>query len=170
MDFAREWTLFAGALFALMGTSLAAAARRSAEDALSWERQWRQAAGVPEPRETDPGRRRGLVLAYRFGGLFFAGIGLGLLWAAAAGREPFPVREGGRSAAAGGAFLLLAGAALAYKAWLSRGRRGPRFLDGELLAQDAPAPAGERVADACASAMVALFLAFGARLLREGLR
>ncbi|UPT74634.1 MAG: hypothetical protein M0D55_02580 [Elusimicrobiota bacterium] len=171
MSLAREWTAFAGGVFALMGTSLAAAARRNAEDALSWERQWREAVGAPPPAPApdDAARRRGLVLAYRFGGLFFAGIGLGLLWTAASGRAPFAERGGGPDALIGGIFFTAAGAALAYGAWLKGTRRGPRFLDGELLAQDAPLPLGERAARFCGRAMIVLFLAFGIRLLREGL-
>jgi len=37
-------------------------------------------------------------------------------------------------------------------------------------AEDAPLPRGERVASACSRGMIALFLVFGLRLLREGLR
>jgi hypothetical protein len=170
VNLAREWTAFAGAVFALMGTQLAAAARRNAEDALAWDRQWREAVGAPPHAKDEGGLRRGLVLAYRFGGLFFAGIGLGLLWTALTGRAPFAARGAGSDALFGGIFFTAAGAVLGWNSWMRRGRRGPRFLDGELLAQDAPLPAGERVADFCSRALVALFLAFGVRLLREGLR
>ena len=167
MDLAREWTAFAGCLFVLMGTSLGAAARRNAEDALSWQRQWRDAVGAPEPKGGDP--RRGLIIAYRMGGLFFAGIGLGLLYSAAAGRAPL-VPGGGRPALAGGLFFTACGLVLAFNAWLRAGRRAPRFLEGELQDFEAPPPFGERVAAFCSRAMIALFLAFGVRLLREGLR
>lgn len=170
MSVAREWTAFSGAVFTLMGVSLAAAARRSAEDALSWERQWRAAVGAPEPRREDAPRRRRLELAYRFAGCFFAGIGLGLLGAASTGLTPFAVRGGGRDALFGGIFFTACGAVMAVNAWLRRGRRAPRFLEGELLAEDAPLPLGERVAAACSRGMTVLFLAFGARLLRESLR
>lgn len=170
MSLAREWTAFAGAVFALMGTQLAAAARRNAEDALSWERQWRETVGAPETAEDASARRSGLVLAYRFGGLFFAGVGGGLLWAALTGHAPFAERGAGSDALFGGIFFTAAGALLGWNSWMRRGRRGPRFLDGELLAQDAPLPSGERVALFCSRALIALFLAFGLRLLREGLR
>ena len=58
---------------------------------------------------------------------------------------------------------------LAVNAWLRR-KRAPRFLDGELLGDEAPVPLGERVADFCARGMIVLFLSFGVRLLREALR
>ncbi len=164
MNLAREWTAFSGALFALMGVSLAAAARKNAEDALSWERQWRQAVGADEPSSGDAGKRRRRVLAYRFGGLFFAGVGLGLLWCAATGAA-IAVRAGGPGARTGGLFFTACGLALAVGAWNRRGRRAPRFLEGELQDADAPLPIGERVAAFCAHAMIALFLAFGVRLL-----
>jgi hypothetical protein len=169
MIVAREWTAFAGALFTLIGISLAAAARRSAEDALSWERQWRTAVGAPEPGRDDEPRRRRLILAYRFGGLFFAVAGLGLLFAAVTGRAPFVAREGGREALIGGIFFTACGVVLVVNAWLRRGRRAPRFLEGELLAEGAPLPLGERVAAVCSRAIIALFLVFGLRLLRAGL-
>lgn len=170
MSAAREWTAFAGALFSLMGLSLAAAARRSADDALNWERQWRVAVGAPEPVRDEEPRRRRLVLAYRAGGAIFAAAGLVLLYLAATGRAPFAGRGSGRDALLGGIFFTACGVVLAVNAWLRRGRRAPRFLEGELLADAAPLPPGERVAGACSRAMIALFLAFGLRLLREGLR
>lgn len=169
MNPAREWAAFAGALFALMGVSLAAAARRSAEDALSWERQWRVAVGAPEPAGDEEPRRRRLTLWYRLGGVFFAAAGLGLLIAAATGRAPFAGRGAGRDALFGGVFFTACGAVLAVNAWLRR-KRAPRFLDGVLLDPEAPLPFGERVAASCSRAMIVLFLAFGLRLLREGLR
>jgi len=169
MNLAREWTAVAGALFALMGVSLAAAARRSAEDALSWERQWRAAVGAPEPVRDEAPRRRRLVLAYRAGGVFFAGAGLVLLVLAATGRAPFAERGAGRDALFGGIFFTACGVVLAVNAWLRR-KRAPRFLDGELLGDEAPVPLGERVADFCGRGMIVLFLSFGVRLLREALR
>lgn len=169
MNLAREWTAFSGALFTLMGVSLAAAARKNAEDALSWQRQWRHAVGADEPAGGDEGKKRRLVLAYRFGGLFFAGVGLGLLWCAATGSE-FAVRARGGDALIGGLFFTVCGAVMAAGAWSRRGRRAPRFLDGVLLDADAPPPAGERVAAVCGHAMIALFLAFGLRLLRDAAR
>ena len=169
MNVSREWAAFAGAQFALMGVSLAAAARSSAEDALSWERQWRTAVGAPEPVHDEAPHRRRLVLAYRAGGIVFAGIGLALLLAAATGRAPFASRAGGREVLIGGIFFTACSAVLAVNAWLRRGRRAPRFLEGELLAEGAPLPLGERVASACSRAMIALFLLFGLRLLREAL-
>lgn len=169
MNLAREWTAFAGALFALMGASLVGGARRSAEDALSWERQWRAAVGVPDPVRDDEPRRRRIELFYRLGGLFFVGIGIGLFISTATGRGPFMVQGGGRDAVYAGAFFTVSGFALALNAWFRR-RRAPRFLEGELLAADSPLPLGERVAAWCHRAMVILLLAFGVRLLREGLR
>jgi len=169
MNLAREWFAFAGALFALMGVSLVGGARRSAEDALSWERQWRAAVGVPDPARDDEPRRRRIELFYRFGGLFFIGLGIGMFISMAMGRGLFIVETGGRNALYAGAFFTVCGSVLALNAWLRR-RRAPRFLEGELLAADAPLPLGERVAAWCHRAMVILLLAFGVRLLREGLR
>lgn len=173
MDLAREWAAFAGALFALMGTSLASAARRSAEDALSWERQWRVAVGSTEPAGDEEPRRRRLVLAYRAGGSVFAAAGLVLLVLAATGRAPFAGRgagrDAGRDALFGGVFFTACGLVLAVNAWLRR-KRAPRFLDGELLDPETPLPLGERVAAVCTRGMIVLFLAFGMRLLRVGLR
>ncbi len=169
MNLTREWTAFAGSLFTLMGISIGATARRGAEDALAWERQWRVAVGDASPARDEEPRRRRLVLAYRAGGAFFAAIGLGFLYAAAAGRAPFVARHGARDTAVGGLILLACGLATAFKT-ARAGRRAPRFLDGEMLADDVPAPLGERVAAACSYGMIALFLSFGVRLLREGLR
>ena len=70
----------------------------------------------------------------------------------------------------GGIFFTACGAIMAANAQLRRGRRAPRFLEGELLAEGAPPPLGERVAGFCFYGIVALFLAFGVRLLRQGLR
>ncbi len=168
MGLAREWIAFAGAVFALMGISLAAAARRSAEDALSWERQWRTAVGASEPIRDEAPQRRRLILAYRFGGLLFAAAGLALVFFAVTGRAPIAIRGGGRESLFGGVFFTACGAVLAFNAWVRRGRRAPRFLDGELLA-DGALPIGERVAAACMRGMIALFLLFGLRLLREAL-
>lgn len=169
MDISRAWAAFAGAQFALMGISLAAAARVKAEDALSWDRQWRSAVRAPEPARDEPSRRRRLTVMYRAGGVFFAALGAVLLAAAATGRGPFVARETGREALLGGVVFTGCGAVLAVNGWLRRGRRGPRFLDGELLANDAPLPLGERVAAFCARATIALFLAFGLFLLRRSL-
>jgi len=166
---AREWATFSGALFLLMGVSLAAAARRSAEDALSWERQWRVAVGSSEPAGDEEPRRRLLVLAYRAGGAVFAAAGLVLLVLAATGRAPFAGRGAGRDALFGGVFFTACGLVLAVNAWLRR-KRAPRFLDGELLGPETPLPLGERVAAVCTRGMIVLFLSFGARLLRVGLR
>ena len=170
MGIAREWTAFAGVLFSLMGVSLSAASRRNAEDALSWERQWRAAVGVPEPVRGEKPQRQWLELVYHMGGLFFIGIGIGLLYSAATGRAPFAVRSGARETLVGGIIFTACGVVMALNAWLRGGRRGPRFLEGELLADEAPLPLGERVAAVCGHAITALFLAFGLRLLREGLR
>ena len=170
MSPAREWAAFAGAQFALMGVSLAAAARSKADEALSWERQWRAAVGAPEPANDAASRRRGLTLAYRAGGAAFALLGAVLLASAAAGRGPFVVRQSGREALFGGVFFTACGAVLAVNGWLRRRPRGPRFLDGELLADGEPLPFGERVAAFCARATIVLFLAFGLRLLMSAAR
>lgn len=169
MDIGREWAAFAGAQFTLMGISLAAAARGKAEDALSWERQWRAAVGAAEPAREEAPRLRRLTIVYRLGGAFFAAFGAVLLFSVATGRGPYVAREAGPEALIGGIFFTLCGAVLAVNGWLRRGRRGPRFLDGELLADGAPPPAGERVAALCARATIALFLVFGIRLLRQAL-
>lgn len=168
MDLSGEWTAFAGALFSLMGISLAAAARKNADDALAWERQWRAAVGAPEVLRDDEPRRRRFTLAYRFGGFLFGGIGLALLYLAATGRAP-AAPSSGREALLGGVFFTTCGVVLAVNAWLRR-KRAPRFLDGVLLDADAPLPFGERVAASCSRAMIVLFFVFGLRLLREGLR
>lgn len=165
MNVAREWSVFAGGLFLLMGTSLAAAARRNAEDALSWHRQWSAATGQPEAVGDEEKRRARLIRVYRFGGLFFAGMGVGLLVSGVTGHGPFAERAVGREALFGGLFFTACGTLLGVNAWLRHGRRGPRFLDGELLDFEAPPPLGERVADVSSKLMIALFLAFGLRLL-----
>lgn len=170
MNLAREWAAFAGALFALMGVALAADARGKAEDAVNWERQWRAAVGAPEPSRDEAPRRRRLALAYRLGGAVFAAFGVVLLVSAATGRGPFVAREVGREALIGGIFFTACGAVLAVNGWLRRGRRGPRFLEGVLLADDAPPSPGERIGTACARATIALFLGFGVRLLLEAAR
>lgn len=171
MNLAREWTAFAGSLFALMGVSLAAAARRNTEDALSWERQWRQAVGEPPDPTRDEGpHRASLIRAYRAGGVCLALIGLSLLLSAATGHVALVARSGVRDALVGGVFFTVCGLLLTAYARLRGDRRGPHFLDGELLAHDAPAPPGERVADACSRGIIGLFLAFGLRLLAFGLR
>ncbi|HVG94737.1 MAG TPA: hypothetical protein VND21_09840, partial [Planctomycetota bacterium] len=110
MDLAREWTAFSGALVLLMGVSLAAAAKRSASDALSWQRQWRDAVGAPHPSrgEEEPKRRR-LTAAYRLGGVFFAAAGLALLAAAPTSRGSFGGHGGLREARIGGLFFLVCG-------------------------------------------------------------
>lgn len=168
MDLSGEWTAFAGALFSLMGISLAAAARKNADDALAWERQWRAAVGAPEEPRDDESRRRRFALGYRFGGFLFGGIGLTLLYLAATGRAP-TAPSSGREALFSGLFFTACGVILAVNAWLRR-KRAPRFLDGVLLDADAPLPFGERVAASCSRAMIVLFFVFGLRLLREGLR
>ena len=165
----REWTAFAGSLFLLMGVALAAAARRNAEDALSWDRQWRAAvADSGGVRDEEKWRRR-LVLAYRGGGAFFAAAGLALLGAAAMDIAPIAARASGRGSLLAGLFFSACGAVLSVNIWLRRGR-APRFLDGELQGFDAPPPLGDRVASACSRAMIAVFLLFGLRLLTQGPR
>lgn len=170
MELAREWAAFAGSLFALMGAALAFDARSKADDALSWERQWRAAVGAAALPGDDAPRRRKLTLAYRAGGALFLALGAALLVSAATGRGPFVAREVGREPLLGGVFFTACGAVLAVNGWLRRGRRGPRFLEGELLADDAPASLGERVSTACARATIVLFLAFGVRLLLRAAR
>jgi hypothetical protein len=170
MSVAREWAGFAGLLFSLMGLGLAAGARRSAEDALSWQRQWRVAVGATEPAGDEGPRRRRLVLAYRLGGLFFLAAGLVLLFLAATGRAPSVGRSGGRQDLFGGIFFTACGLVMSVSDWLRGRPRAPRFLDGELLDDAAPPPAGERVAAACTRGMIALFFLFGLSLLRQGLR
>ena len=168
MNHAREWVVFTGALFSLMGLSLASAARRNAEDALAWQREWRHAMGIPETGEVENPRRRLLELAYRLAGLFFFGIGLGLLWSTATGAFP-AFRSGGRDALIGGTIITLGGVVMAFNTWRSR-PRAPRFMEGRLIGDGEPLPIGERVASACTNTVIALMLAFGLRLLREGLR
>lgn len=168
MSHAREWIAFAGALFSLMGLSLSAAARRNAEDALAWQREWRHAMGIPEPREDDGPRRRRIELAYRLAGLFFIGVGLGLFWSAGTGTF-LALGGGGRDALVGGTLIAMGGVVMAFNAWRSR-PLAPRFMEGRLIGDDEPVPLGERVAAACTNAIIALMLAFGLRLLREGLR
>jgi hypothetical protein len=168
MGLAREWTAFAGAVFALMGVALAAAARRHAGDALAWDRQWRDAAGAPRDPRDDKNRLAGLERGYRIGGLAFASAGAALLLAAASGIA-FDVASADRAALPGGIFFTACGLFMAYNGLQRRRSRSPRFLLGDPLAAEAKLDGGERVALFCARALIALFVAFGIRLLREGL-
>lgn len=170
MSVASEWAGFAGLVFSLMGLGLVAGARRSAEDALSWQRQWRVAVGAAEPAGDEGPRRRRLVLAYRAGGVFFVAAGLILLFLSATGRAPSVGRAGGRQDLFAGIFFIVCGFVMSVNDWLRGRPRAPRFLDGELLDDAAPPPAGERVAAACTRGMIVLFFLFGIQLLREGLR
>ena len=104
------------------------------------------------------------------GGLIFTLIGLALIGCVATGRALFVARDGSREALVGGIFFTACGVLLALNSRQRAGRHAPRFLDGELLADESPPPWGERVAAVCAHGMIALFLVFGLRLLREGLR
>lgn len=169
MSLAREWTAFAGAVFALMGGALAGGARRKADELLAWERERRSAVGAPEPA-ADPARRERLARAYRAGGLVFAAAGAVLLVCAATGRVP-ALERASRDALPSGAILTGCGLFLAANGLLRRGlSRAPRFLQGDPLAAEPSPAAGERVALFCARALVLILVAFGVRLLREGLR
>jgi hypothetical protein len=165
MDLPRAWTAFGGASLALMGTALAAGARRLAADNLAWRREWCRAVGAPE---AGLGDGRVLRLACRVGGTLGALAGLGVAAAAAAGRALSPARFGsGDPRALGACFALLGAAFTAMKA--SRGAaRVPRFLgEGE---DPEPQPLGERIAGASTWLLCALWIAFGLRLLTENLR
>ncbi len=113
MDLPRAWTAFGGASLALMGTAIAAGARRHADDNLAWRREWSKASGIPI---SDPGDGRALVRAYRAGGALAALAGLGVVAAAAAG----PARGGAPGGAGGAPGRLLPG----------RGRAPPRSAGG----------------------------------------
>ena len=160
MNFAREWTVFGGASLALMGAALAAGARRYSEDNLAWQRQWRQAAGLPPAEETDA---RASVRIYRAAGALIFLIGLGFALSAATGfaasaprLSPLGVKILGACAAGVG---LAVGAAKFYVGL----HRGPRFLE-----EDAPAaPLDERLSGLAQWALCALWAAFGLRLLWE---
>lgn len=167
MNLARESMFFLGTTSVLVGIMLAAGARRHVEDILSWERQWRHATGLPEPEDQSAERKKWLYV-YRFGGSLIIGIGAGLFYGGATGLGPASLSR--NEAIVGGISLVLFSVAGAWWSWTIEKRRGPRFLDGELLAQDAPLPAPERIAVFCNRAVGVLFLTFGLRLLREGLR
>lgn len=169
MSLAREWAVFAGALFSLMGVSLAADAPRRVTDMLSWVRQWQEASGQPGPQADAPDRRT-LERAYRAVGALFAVAGLVVLAAVLSGRASLAARERGPGDLAAGLFFAACAVVLAFNAWRRAGRRAPRFLEGELTGQDSPPPLGERLAQACSHGMIALFLVFGVRLLGGALR
>lgn len=166
---AREWAGVAGASFALMGAAMAGSARRHAEDALIWQRQWRQATGAPHAAADDAREARRLALMYRAAGAAFALGGGALLGAAAlapeslaAWQRPPDIGRGG--ALAGGLLLSAAGFALAYGKAMRVERVSP------VLGAPERAPFGERLASGCSWALSFLLSGYGLRLLREALR
>jgi hypothetical protein len=161
VDPAREWTVFVGGTFALMGAALAASAQRRAHDAMLWENERRRLAGADAvPCEGDFERlqvrlNRGVGAAAALGGA-------GLLAAAALGRA-VSWRPSGLGAAALAAALILGGLVGALARAFGRGR-GPKFLGSATigLADD---PLGERVARACGWVLRGWWIVYGARLL-----
>lgn len=170
MTLEREWTAFAGAVFALMGAALASGARRNAEDAVEWERQWRGAVSAAEPAKTDEQKVLGWMKAYRAGGAAFVLLGLRFASISAAGGSAFTARPSVLETAAAGLFFTAAGVFLAANGWhRRRAAKAPGFLAGDPLAASGPAPIGERAALLCARCLIALFVVFGLRLLRGAL-
>lgn len=167
MDFPREWTAFGGASLALMGAALSAGARRHAADNLAWRREWRRATGAPETGAAD-GRR--LVLALRAGGALAAAAGLGVVAAAAAGRELSRYRPPSSEVRLLGALFAAIGAGVAALNVSRRSARGPRFLAVEPLAAPSARPLDERVASAAGWLLIVLWIWFGCRLLLEAPR
>jgi hypothetical protein len=168
---AREWAGFAGACFALMGTSLAGRAAAYARENVVWQRQWRQAVGAAAGAE-DGAEARRLTTAYRAAGAAFAGAGLLLLGAAlwrpdalSAWHRPASISRAG--AAAAGVLLSVAGFGAAWSK-MRLVERVPAALRDALPAERPPL--GERLAHASGWALSFLLSAYGLRLLREALR
>ena len=139
--------MFGGASLALMGTSLAAGARRHAADNLAWRREWRQAVGA---RESAAAEGRGLMAAYRAAGALLFLIGLSVALAGLAGRVAVSPLLGARIL---GACCLALGLGFGALKLSSGAASGPRL------------PEKEPVAALSAWALCALWAAFGLRLL-----
>ncbi|MDE2490056.1 MAG: hypothetical protein KGM24_04365 [Elusimicrobia bacterium] len=168
-DLPRVWTAFGGASLALMGLALAGGARRHAADLAAWRRERRLALGEPEPPGGDvPSPLE--VLAYRIGGALLSLVGAALAAAASAGSVRAAGPAGTRlGAALAGAVVSACGVGFGTMKTLA-GRRGPRFLRGEELADDAPRRLDERLADGAVWTLCALWAVFGALLARAALR
>jgi hypothetical protein len=161
VDPAREWTVFVGGTFALMGAALAASARRRAHDAVVWENERRRLAGEDAVSCEGAFERLQLRLNRLVGAAGALG-GAALLAAAASGRA-VSWRPSGPAAAALAAALILAGLAGALARALGRGS-APAFLGAAALAA-AEEPLGERAARACGWALRAWWIVYGVRLL-----
>jgi hypothetical protein len=167
VNLAREWTVFGGASLVLMGIALCAGARRHAEDAAAWQRQWRQAVGAPDSGADESGS---LVAVYRVGGALVALAGAALLGGTAAGRALSSTRFGPGDARALGACFAALGLGFAVLKLSRLSPRGPRFLAADPLVSGGDRPLGERVAGAATWTLCALWTGFGLRLLTESLR
>jgi hypothetical protein len=167
VDFTREWTAFGGASLALMGAVLSAGARRHAADNLAWRREWRRAAGVPEPLKEDG---RGLILGLRLGGGAAAAAGLAVIAAAAAGIRLTAYRPAPREIRLLGALFAAIGIGVAILNLSRRSARGPRFLAFEPLSSAETRPLDERVASVAGWLLIVLWIWFGCRLLLEAPR
>jgi hypothetical protein len=165
VDFPREWTAFGGASLALMGATIAAGARRHAEDILAWPREWSRAVGAPD---AGPGDARRLVLGFRAGGALGVLLGLGFIAAAAGGRPLTSSHFGPADARMLGASFTLLGACVAALNLYRRSSRGPRFLAFDPLAAPSARPLDERFAGAAGWLLIVLWIWFGLRLLNAG--
>jgi hypothetical protein len=136
-----------------MGVSLAAGARRHADGAAAWQRESRRASGL---RPT--GRPPSLVL-YRLTGFVVAAAGAAIAsgWLSRGGPPAFWERADPRAM---GALIGGFGVGLGALNLLNRPPAAPLFIG------DAPKRRlDERLAGACAWALCAVWIAFGAALL-----
>ncbi len=152
----KAWCFFCAAVFFWMGGSLLLGAREHAESAL---------ALMSGEGTVDVSQRRRLTFFYRCGGAVFAVFGLWLLWkmlldprSLAAFLPRRSLGRGGRIA--GGAFFLLGGSLLAAV----KAAAGPSEAGRGLGA--AQKTFWEKAGHAWGWAIVLVFLAFGAYLLR----
>lgn len=169
---AREWAGVAGVGFALMGASLAGRAAAYARENLVWQRQWRQAVGLPPaPGDAEEAEVRRLALAYIAAGATFLVAGLSLLAAAFARPDALavwqrPATFGRAGALAGGLLLSAVGFAMAWSKASTLERR-PAVPLG--VPPERPS-LGERISHGCGWALSFLLSAYGLRLLRESMR
>lgn len=154
MDPAREWTIFVGGAFALMGGSLLAGAEQRAKAVVVWENERRRLSGAEAVPCSGPFLDMQVRLNLAVGAA--AALAGAALAAAALRGWVLPWRPAGAAALAFAAVLVAAG--LAGLVAQARGRAS-EFPRGE------PLPLRERAVSWLAWVLRAWWLVYGARLL-----